>query len=73
MKMMGKEFTVRYLEEKLVFHEKTGDAWAYYEWIPYNYSCISEDRAESVFHGIKRLLARCGAEKIHLLRKAAIW
>lgn len=65
--MKTKVFPIRYLEENLVFHDGTGDVWAYYEWIPYNYSCISEDKAENIFRGIKRMLARCGAEKIHLL------
>lgn len=54
--MKTKVFPIRYLEENLVFHDGTGDVWAYYEWIPYNYSCISEDKAENIFRGIRGCL-----------------
>ena len=40
------KFPIKYLEENLVFNSRSGEVYAYYEWIPYNYSCISEDKAE---------------------------
>ena len=62
-----RKFPIKYLEENLVFHAQTEDVWAYYEWMPYNYSCISEDKALVVYRKIQELFAKCGAPKIHLL------
>ena len=62
-----RKFPIKYLEENLVFHAQTGDVWAYYEWMPYNYSCISEDKAMVVYRKIQEMFAKCGAPKIHLL------
>ena len=62
-----RKFPIKYLEDNLVFHARTGDVWAYYEWRPYNYSCISEDKAMVLYHRIQELFSKCGAPKIHLL------
>ena len=47
-----KKFPIKYLEENLVFGQDPENVWAYYEWQPYNYSCISEDKAAVIFRGI---------------------
>ena len=59
-------FPIKYLEENLVFHHN-GTVWAYYEWLPYNYSCISEDKAAQEFRKIYEIFSRCGVLKVHLL------
>lgn len=61
------QFPIKYLEENLVFNGRTGDVYAYYEWMPYNYSCISEDKAEGIFEEIRNLFSRSRAKKSHLL------
>lgn len=62
-----KKFPIKYLEENLVFGREAGNVWAYYEWQPYNYSCISEDKATAVFRGISQMLSRCGVNRMHFL------
>ena len=61
-----KEFLVKYLEENLIFN-RNGEVWAYYEWLPYNYNFISEDKAIGVFEGIKQVLEASQADKYHML------
>lgn len=61
------QFPIKYLEENLVFNNRTGDVYAYYEWIPYNYSCISEDKAKRIFAEMRNLFSRSRAKKSHLL------
>lgn len=57
---------MKYLESNLVFgHE--GEVWAYYEWEPYNYSFISEDKAVALFRRISQLIGSSQAEKLHFL------
>lgn len=67
MGTLRKEFPIKYLENNLVFNNKTGDVYAYYEWMPYNYSCISEDKALAVADNIGKLLVSARSKKMHLL------
>ena len=62
-----KKFPIKYLEENLVFGQDPENVWAYYEWQPYNYSCISEDKAAVIFRGISQMLSRCGVNRMHFL------
>ncbi|MEL5938196.1 ATP-binding protein [Tetragenococcus halophilus] len=56
-------FPVKYLEENLLFNTK-GEVFAYYEWAPYNYSFISEDKAMTIFNKIQAMIAESGAKNI---------
>lgn len=64
------KFPVRYFEENLVFNTDTGAVYAYYEWQPYNYSFISEDKAMLYFRDIRQMLSSSKAEEFHMLQIA---
>lgn len=57
---------IKYMEENLIFNVN-GDVYAYYEWMPYNYSFISEDKALGIFQDINDLISASRAEHFHLL------
>lgn len=59
-------FPIKYMEENLIFN-KNGNVYAYYEWLPYNYSFISEDKAYSIFGSIQQLVSQSQADKFKLL------
>ncbi len=56
----------KYIEENLVFN-KSGNVYAYYEWLPYNYSFIGEDKALSVFHSIQQLISQSQVDRFQML------
>ncbi len=61
------EFPVKYLESNFVINSRTEEAWAYYEMHPYNYSCVSESKAEQISGAFSQLIARCGSKHLHFL------
>lgn len=60
------KFPIKYLEENLVFLN-SGAVYAYYEWVPYNYSFISEDKALMIARDIERLISGANVKDFHML------
>lgn len=65
--MKKRKFPIKYLDGNLVFHSTSGEVYAYYEWMPYNYSCVGEDEAHSILLEMERLFSRTKTDKFHML------
>lgn len=57
---------IKYIEENLVFN-KNGDCYAYYEFIPYNYSFLSQEKKEDTFNNLRKLIAHGHDSNLHFL------
>jgi len=60
---------VKYIEDNLIFN-KYGECFAYYEFIPYNYSFLSKEQKEHVYDSFRQLVAQNKEGKIHALQIA---
>lgn len=63
------KFPIKYIEDNLVFNHD-GEAFAYYEIVPYNYGFLSPDQKQEVHENFRQLIAQNRDGKLHLLQLA---
>lgn len=61
-----KEFPIKYIEDNLVMNQ-SGECFAYYELIPYNYSFLSEQQKKQIYTEFRQLVAGQRDGNLHAL------
>lgn len=62
-------FPIKYIENNLIWNQ-SGEVYAYYEMIPYNYSFLSSEEKEQVHNRFRQLIAQQRSGNIHALQIA---
>lgn len=62
-------YPIKYIDNNIVVN-KTGEFWAYYEFVPYNYSFLSEQQKHQVGEQFQQLVAQIRDGRIHALQIA---
>lgn len=64
------KFPIKYIDNNLIWNQ-SGECFAYYEMVPYNYSFLSEEEKIQLHDSFRQMIAQNRNGKIHALQIAA--